>query len=193
MQRCFIAFVLVTAVAMIVVWIASYQRPLYLYVTLHERYVLSVDSGRWQWIVATYSRIVGRDASSVPIVETDARRIGAPYVPPQFIWPLHFAQWPCVQRGVSYKLTFVPYVASRGEPVVIQTAKDGFSMQIYAMPCWVPLAVFTAGELLILWRLDANIRAGRRNVGRCLICGYDLRATPDRCPECGTVPGNPTS
>ena len=54
------------------------------------------------------------------------------------------------------------------------------------IPDWF-LAVITAIlPAIFLWRVYRNRREIR--AGLCASCGYDLRATPDRCPECGTIP-----
>lgn len=45
-------------------------------------------------------------------------------------------------------------------------------------------AAFGASGLLIRWRLRRPLRRTAR--GQCTKCGYDMRATPNRCPECGS-------
>ena len=52
----------------------------------------------------------------------------------------------------------------------------------------IAAAAVPLGLLGTLW-LVRRPNSFRRRSGLCSHCGYDLRATPDRCPECGTVAG----
>ena len=47
--------------------------------------------------------------------------------------------------------------------------------------------LFAGGGLVGVYLLKRKLlREERQFLGCCLRCGYDLRATPGRCPECGT-------
>ena len=66
------------------------------------------------------------------------------------------------------------------------TLRDAYgSRQTALVPCW--FFAICAGTLaaVLLWG-RRRMRVWLRRQNRCERCGYDLRATPDRCPECGT-------
>jgi hypothetical protein len=59
-------------------------------------------------------------------------------------------------------------------------------LRFVSVPFWLP---FLLTAILPAWRGRQIIRARRakRSIGKCQTCGYDLRASPDRCPECGAL------
>ena len=57
------------------------------------------------------------------------------------------------------------------------------SLQI---PYWLPALIFACAPALAIARRFQQFSTTRK--GLCRRCGYDLRATPKRCPECGEVP-----
>jgi len=64
------------------------------------------------------------------------------------------------------------------------TAGADFSFW-FAIHYWLPIV--TSLILPGCW-MYLRFRRSRLRDGRCHVCGYDLRATPDRCPECGEIP-----
>jgi hypothetical protein len=83
--------------------------------------------------------------------------------------------------GVSTDMPGFILQDSRGTSVRVHT-----KVTVATAPYWPLIVMFSI--LPGIWWYARQRDCVRRQLGLCGVCGYDLRATPQRCPECGTVP-----
>ena len=98
-------------------------------------------------------------------------------------WPAQDQPWPAAPRRWRHS-TGPPSDFDRDHPwrplFVQETDGDVVAVSLRYWPLCILLSVFP-----VLW-LVSTCHNPRATTG-CPSCGYDLRATPGRCPECGAT------
>jgi hypothetical protein len=85
------------------------------------------------------------------------------------------------------KFSFLGFKTAAGQTPLTSQMTVHFSALV--LPCWflaIVLAILPMGVGRSAWT-----RHRRKRKGWCLACGYDIRMSSGRCPECGKeIPGN---
>ena len=112
---------------------------------------------------------------------------------PKFNWTKQKPRAPTSYPNASFRFLGVEIISI---PTPAAFVADGVTAR------WTDVR-FPHGLLCLLlalpsiWLLIKTYRARRHRPGHCRTCGYDLRASPTRCPECGTPaelePASPSS
>jgi hypothetical protein len=117
------------------------------------------------------------DVPSEPGTQWSLQPLRAPV---EEVQPLYEALF---EQGTTLRASIIGFQLGHGRINVFMTPPTFTAVTV---PHWF-LVVATAVPTL-LW-LRGTLRHWRwARQGRCRSCGYDLRSSPDRCPECGAVP-----
>jgi hypothetical protein len=87
-------------------------------------------------------------------------------------------------RDVDEWMSFMTYQYGVRPHFAFRISPRGYQ-SVVILPHALLAALFAIAPARRISQLMRQRRAER--AGLCPACGYDLRATPDRCPECGTA------
>jgi hypothetical protein len=117
-----------------------------------------------------------------PAMRNDYEYDGSPGI--RHDWRLLGFRWRVTDGGAVPGFIYHGYgppIGASGKRAVVFRWRRGWSVEI---PHWFLAVIFA---ILPLRWLRLRLKGGSRLDGKCQTCGYDLRATPHRCPECGTA------
>ena len=166
-------------------WILSFRGDHGIQLDGRRRYTLICDAGTIQFRRSIKTDVVqqGWNAWSIEevgfIAEQERPRILLFF--PTCPGPsMSFSPWRIYQEGEVLQGGYVP------EPSTGRTTPLGIQTRACVVPHW-PVALVLAMPLAgwAIGRRRRSLRIQRIATGLCPACGYDLRATPQRCPECG--------
>jgi hypothetical protein len=161
--------------------------------------------GAYEFVNGTYIRSPRQDASvevsftassysGTLLFELTRQDFGPVYL--RGLTPLEMQQF-----HAWYPVGMRWYAAGRDQTILLNVPNTGFQAMHYAdtsrpgrrydnwvlgVRAWMAMALLLLMPAVWVKRFCKSRRARRH--GLCPACGYDLRATPERCPECGRVP-----
>lgn len=98
----------------------------------------------------------------------------------------HEEQWQPMPSNLS-QIEWEMIARHPDGPIVRKNRQVFFPYQ-----AWLVVSVWVWLPILAIAGYRHRERRRWQRLGKCRSCGYDLRATPGRCPECGKVPDGST-
>jgi hypothetical protein len=97
--------------------------------------------------------------------------------------------------GLRWNYAFIGFTVAASRGALVHRG-SGAAQAVVFFPAQWEISVPDWALVLLTAILPAiavrRMRRDRHITGHCHRCGYDLRATPERCPECGTVAASAT-
>lgn len=174
---------LLLCLAVVCVWVRSYWRtegwwrfPYFVEKNEYRQDRISLRRGRVDvslWSFTIDSGFIKMMKSATEAASYDdtswTRERGDPWRPEREHWWEFLGLYVRLQKNVRS-----PAIPGTGSQVFV------------SIPYWLLVAVTAIAPGL--WGMQYWRKRRRKRKGMCRNCGYDLRASPDRCPECGYQP-----